>query len=206
MAEPAHPANPPCPRCGCGATVGNGQRHGRPRSVCGGCARSVGPTTGTALERLTTPAAAVAHTVLAVRRRGSLRAAADVTGHADETVGHGLRQAGAQAETLTEAVAHDLPLGAGEGDACWSFVQYNGGRPSDGRTAGVGERVDCLRSARTRRLVVAWAARPRARAETVVQTTRRRTADGTGGGAMAQRRLSGVCRDDQRHGSGSRAA
>jgi len=93
------------------ATVGKGHMHGRPRWSCGGYARSFGPTTGTALYRLKTPAAEVAHTLLVVLRRGSLLAAADVTRHTYEPVGRWLRQAGAQAEALTAALVHDLAVG-----------------------------------------------------------------------------------------------
>ena len=134
MARPANPANPPCPRCGFVATVGKGHMHGRPRWFCGGCERSFGPTTGTALYRLKTPAAEVAHTLLVVLRRGSLLAAEDVTGHKYETVGRWLRQAGAHAEALTEALVHDLHVGEVEVDEFWSFVQQKGGPPPQAST------------------------------------------------------------------------
>jgi hypothetical protein len=108
--------------------------HGRPRWFCGGCERSFGPTTGTALYRLKTPAAEVAHTLLVVLRRGSLLAAEDVTGHKYETVGRWLRQAGAHAEALTEALVHDLHVGEVEVDEFWSFVQQKGGPPPQAST------------------------------------------------------------------------
>ena len=130
MGRPANPANPPCARCGCVATVGKGHMHGQPRWSCGGCGRSFGPTTGTALYRLKTPAAEVARTLLVVLRRGSLLAAEDVTGHKYETVGRWLRQAGAHAKALTEALVHDLRLDAVEVDEFWSFVQKKGGLPN----------------------------------------------------------------------------
>lgn len=140
MARPAGPTNPPCPRCAFAATVANGHVRGRPRWRCPGCQRSFGPTTGTVLARLTTPAAEVAQALLVVLRRGSLRAAEEVTGHKDETISRWLHRAATHADTRTAALVHDLHLSAVEVEEFWSFVRHKGGppppMPAVGRTVG----------------------------------------------------------------------
>lgn len=127
MAQAAAPSNPPCPRCAFAATVANGHVRGRPRWRCPGCRRSFGPTTGTAMARLKTPAAEVAQALRVVLRRGSLRAAEEVTGHKYETIGRWLRRAAAHADSLTAALVHDLHLSEVEVDEFWSFVRHKGG-------------------------------------------------------------------------------
>jgi hypothetical protein len=72
---------------------------------------------------LKTPAAEVAHALLIVMRRGSLRAAEEITGHKYETIGVWLKRAAAHAEALTEVLATDLQLSQVEIDEFWSFVQ-----------------------------------------------------------------------------------
>ena len=129
MARSADRANPPCPRCGQAATVRTGHTRGRQRWRCAGCGRTFGPTTGTAVFRLKTPPAEVAHALLVVLRRGSLLAAEEVTGHKYETIGRWLRQAAAHAEALTDALVHDLHLTEVEVDEFWSFVHHKGGLP-----------------------------------------------------------------------------
>ena len=79
--------------------------------------------------RLKTPPAEVARALLVVLRRGSLLAAEEVTGHKYETIGRWLRQAAAHAQTLTDALVHDLQLTEVEVDEFWSFVHHKGGRP-----------------------------------------------------------------------------
>lgn len=130
MERPGDRANPPCPRCGAGATVRTGRTRGRQRWRCAGCRRTFGPTTGTAMYRLKTPPAEVARSLLVVLRRGSLLAAEDQTGHKDETVGRWLRQAAAHAEALTTALVTELHLTAVEVDEFWSFVKQKGARPT----------------------------------------------------------------------------
>ncbi len=130
MARTAAPENPSCPRCRHRQTVRNGRTRGRQRWVCAGCAHSFGPTTGTPLYRLKTPPAEVARALLVVLRRGSLRAAEEITGHKYETIGRWLRQAAAHAEALTDALVHDLHLSEVEVDEFWSFVHHKGGRPT----------------------------------------------------------------------------
>jgi len=62
---------------------------------------SAGETEGTPMYGLHTPGASVAKALLIVMRRGSLRAAEEITGHKDETLGPWLRRASAHAEALT---------------------------------------------------------------------------------------------------------
>ena len=130
MARTAAPENSPCPRCGRRQSVRNGRTRGRQRWVCAGCAHSFGPTTGTPLYRLKTPPAEVARALLVVLRRGSLRAAEEITGHKYETIGRWLRRAAAHAEALTDALVHDLHLTEVEVDEFWSFVHHKGGAPT----------------------------------------------------------------------------
>ena len=129
MARTAARENPPCPRCGQRHTVRNGRTRGRQRWVCAGCAHSFGATTGTVMYRLQTPPAEVAQALLVVLRRGSLRAAEEVTGHKYETISRWLRRAASHAEALTDALVHDLHLTEVEVDEFWSFVRHKGGRP-----------------------------------------------------------------------------
>jgi hypothetical protein len=82
------------------------------------------------MARLQTPAAAVAQALLVVRRRGSLRAAEEVTGHKDETISRWLRRAAAHADTLSAAFVHDLHLSEVDVDEFWSFVRHKGGAPA----------------------------------------------------------------------------
>ena len=130
MARPAAPENPPCAHCGHPQTVRKGHTRGQQRWRCAGCGRSFGPTTGTAVYRLKTPVAEVARALLVVLRRGSLRAAEEITGHTYETIGRWLRQAAAHAEALTDALVHDLHLTEVEVDEFWSFVHHQGGPPT----------------------------------------------------------------------------
>src|SRR5437588_12588927 len=79
---------PPCPnpQCTQSRVVRNGSHRGRPRYQCRSCKTYFGETQGTPMYRLKTPAAEVAHALLIVMRRGSLRAAEEITGHKDETI------------------------------------------------------------------------------------------------------------------------
>ncbi len=130
MARPAARDNPAGAHCGHRPTVRNGHMRGQQRWRCAGCGRSFGPTTGTAVYRLKTPVAEVARALLVVLRRGSLRAAEEITGHKYETIGRWLRQAAAHAEALTDALVHDLHLTEVEVDEFWSFVHHKGGLPT----------------------------------------------------------------------------
>jgi hypothetical protein len=55
-----------------------------------------------------TPAAEVAQALLIVMRRGSLRAAEEITGHKYETIGEWLRRASEHEEALTAVFTQDL--------------------------------------------------------------------------------------------------
>jgi transposase-like protein len=126
------PALPPCPTPDCAGphVVRNGSTRGRPRDHCRTCGAWFGATTGTPLYRLRTPPAEIGRALLVVLRRGSLRAAAEVTGHQHETIGRWLRLAAAHAEALTAALVHDLGLSEGEVDEFWSFVKQSNGASS----------------------------------------------------------------------------
>jgi transposase-like protein len=111
-----------CPHCGSTWVRRNGSSRGKPRWQCGDCGKTVGETYGTAMYRLHTPAAEVARTLLIVMRRGSLRAAEEISGHKAETIRGWLLRANAHAEALTESLVKDLELDEVEVDAFWSFV------------------------------------------------------------------------------------
>ena len=119
------PPRPPCPTAACPAPhVGrNGSVAGRPRSHCRACGAWFGETTGTPMHRLRTPPAEIARALLVVLRRGSLRAAEEVTGHKAATIAAWLRRAAARAGALTEAPARDLGLSEVAIDEVWSFVR-----------------------------------------------------------------------------------
>jgi transposase-like protein len=116
---------PPCPDPNCPApqVVRNGTLNGRQRYHCRGCGAWFGETHGTPLYRLRTPPAEIGRALLVVLRRGSLRAAEEVTGHKYETIGHWLKLAAAHAAALEEALVRDLGLSAVEVDEFWSFVR-----------------------------------------------------------------------------------
>jgi transposase-like protein len=111
--------------------VRHGTVRGRQRWLCRACRRTFGPTTGTPLAGLKTDLAEGARALRAVRRRGSRRAAAEQTGHPDETLGRWLRRAGEHAARLTEALVEALHLSEVQGDEFGSFVRNKGAR---GRT------------------------------------------------------------------------
>jgi transposase-like protein len=115
---------PPCPNGACPAphVVRNGSLNGRQRYHCRGCGLWFGATHGTPLYRLKTPPAEIARALLVVMRRGSLRAAEEVTGHKYETIGHWLHRAARHAAVIEDALVHDLHLSTVEIDAFWSFV------------------------------------------------------------------------------------
>jgi hypothetical protein len=73
--------------------------------------------------RLHTSPEEVGRSLLVVMRRGSLRAAEEITGHKYETIGRWLSLAAEHAEALTEVLVHDLELSELEIDEFWSFVQ-----------------------------------------------------------------------------------
>ena len=103
--------------------VRNGTLGGRQRYHCRGCGAWFGETHGTPLYRLRTPPAEIGRALLVVLRRGSLRAAEEVTGHKYETIGQWLRLAARHAAALEDALVRDLGLSAVEVDEFWSFVR-----------------------------------------------------------------------------------
>jgi hypothetical protein len=121
--------------------VRNGTINGRQRYHCRGCGAWFGATQGTPLYRLRTPPAEIARALLAVLRRGSLRAAEEQTGHKYETISHWLRLAAAHAEAVSAALARDLGLSTAEVDEFWSFVRRKSAtspRPTRPRSATAG--------------------------------------------------------------------
>jgi transposase-like protein len=134
---------PPCPTPDCAAphVVRNGTLKGRQRYHCKGCGAWFGETYGTPMYRLRTPPEEVGRVLLVVMRRGSLRAAEEITGHKYETIGRWLRLAAEHAEALTEVLVHDLELSTLEVDEFWSFVRRRSatsrrGTRRDGASAG----------------------------------------------------------------------
>jgi transposase-like protein len=123
MATPE--TRPLCPRPDCAAphVVRNGTLGGRQRYHCRGCGAWFGETHGTPLYRLKTPPAEIGRALLLVLRRGSLRAAEEVTGHKYETIGLWLKLAARHAEALEAALVRDLDLTEVEADEFWSFVR-----------------------------------------------------------------------------------
>src|SRR5207245_5521134 len=121
---------PPCPNPTCreSRVVRNGSHRGRQRYQCRSCKTYFGETQGTPMYALKTPAAEVAHALLIVMRRGSLRAAEELTGHKYETISLWLKRAAAHAEALTQVLASDLRLSQVEIDEFWSFVQKKRGQ------------------------------------------------------------------------------
>ena len=72
---------------------------------------------------LHTPVPEVAQALLVVMRRGSLRAAEDITGHSVEAISLWLRRAAQHADAWTAVLVHDLHLTTVEIDEFWSFVR-----------------------------------------------------------------------------------
>jgi transposase-like protein len=118
--------HPVCGHCGSARTVSNGSSHGHHQWRCHQCGRSFRVTTGTPVAHLKTPVEEVARALLVVLRRGSLRAAEEITGHKYETIGQWLRRAGGHADALTAVFVQDLHLTEVEVDEFWSFVGKKG--------------------------------------------------------------------------------
>jgi transposase-like protein len=131
---------PSCPNPDCREShvVRNGSHRGRPRYHCRSCKTYFGDTQGTPMYGLKTPAAEVAQALLIVMRRGSLRAAEEITGHKYETISEWLKRAAMHAEALTQVLASDLQLSQVEIDEFWSFVQKKRGQLSSRTKANAG--------------------------------------------------------------------
>lgn len=115
-----------CRHCGSERTVSNGSSRGHHQWRCQECKRSFRVTTGTPMAHLKTPVEEVARALLVVLRRGSLRAAEEITGHKYETIGQWLRRAGGHADALTAVLVQNLQLTEVEVDEFWSFVRKKG--------------------------------------------------------------------------------
>lgn len=113
----------PNPVCEQPHVVRNGSHRGRQRYHCKSCKTYFGQTEGTPMYGLKTPASEVAQALLIVMRRGSLRAAEEITGHKYETISMWLKRAASHAAAITEVLANDLHLSQVEIDEFWSFVQ-----------------------------------------------------------------------------------
>jgi transposase-like protein len=129
----------PNPSCAQAQVVRNGSLRGRQRYLCKTCHTFFGETQGTPMYGLKTPAAEVAQALLIVMRRGSLRAAEEITGHKYETIGVWLKRAAAHAEALTAVLASDLHLSAVEIDEFWSFVGKKKSATSSRTKGSVGD-------------------------------------------------------------------
>jgi transposase-like protein len=132
---------PPCPNPTCvqPRVVRNGSHRGRQRYECRSCKTYFGETQGTPMYALKTPAAEVAQALLIVMRRGSLRAAEEITGHKYETISVWLKRAAAHGAALTEVLADDLHLSQVEIDEFWSFVQKKKGQLSSPTKENAGD-------------------------------------------------------------------
>src|SRR5258706_14526237 len=128
---------PPCPNPNCPGShvVRNGSHRGRARYHCRTCKTYFGETQGTPMYGLKTPAAEGAQALLIVMRRGSLRAAEEITGHKYETISVWLKRAARHAAAITQVLASDLHLSQVEIEEFWSFVQKKTAQPAS-RTKG----------------------------------------------------------------------
>jgi transposase-like protein len=122
MARQRTKQSAPCPHCGGTSVWGNGSTRNHRRWKCGDCGKTFGTTLGTPMYRLRTKPDKIARALLVVMRRGSLRAAEEITGHKYETIRGWLLAAGSHAEALTTALVKELELDEVEVDAFWSFV------------------------------------------------------------------------------------
>ncbi len=113
----------PDPDCRESHVVRNGSHRGRQRYYCRTCQTYFGETQGTPMYGLKMPASEVAQALLIVMRRGSLRAAEEITGHTYETISVWLKRTATHAEALTQVLASDLHLNQVEIDEFWSFVR-----------------------------------------------------------------------------------
>src|SRR5438874_12213921 len=130
-----HRSLPRCPNPECleSHVVRNGSHRGRQRYCCRTCKTYFGETQGTPMYGLKTDASEVAQALLILMRRGSLRAAEEITGHKYETISVWLKRAASHAAAITQVLASDLHLSQVEIDEFWSFVQKKRA-PRDSRT------------------------------------------------------------------------
>lgn len=133
------PSLPACPNPACEQphVIRNGSSGGRWCYHCRGCDRFFGETAGTTMYRPHTPAAEVAQALLIVMRRGSLRAAEEITGHKYETIGEWLRRASEHEEALTAVFTQDLHAPLNRRNRRVLVVRTKKGKPDE---ADAGER------------------------------------------------------------------
>ena len=132
---------PPCPNPECREShvVRNGSHRGRQRYCCRTCKTYFGETQGTPMYGLKTDASEVAQALLILMRRGSLRAAEEITGHKYETIGGWLKRAASHAAAITQVLASDLHLSQVEIDEFWSFVQKKTASPASQTRENAGD-------------------------------------------------------------------
>jgi len=120
----------------------------------------------------------IGRALLVVLRRGSLRAAEEVTGHKYQTIGHWLKLAAAHAEALEEALVRDLGLSAVEVDECWAFGPKKAQPVVPGASPEAGDRYGCLIQDHASRFIVAHASgrRDEVLAEAAIRRAYARTA------------------------------
>src|SRR4051794_41856463 len=119
MARKRTKQSEPCPHCGGTSVWSNGSSRGERRWKCGDCGKGFGRTIGTPMYRLRNTPDEIARALLVVMRRGSLRAAEEITGHKYETIRDWLLVAGGEGEGLTAGPGEGLGVGEGGGGALW---------------------------------------------------------------------------------------
>ena len=136
-----HRSLPRCPNPECleSHVVRNGSHRGRQRYCCRTCKTYFGETQGTPMYGLKTDAWEVAQALLILMRRGSLRAAEEITGHKYETIGGWLKRAASHAAAITQVLASDLHLSQVEIDEFWSFVQKKTASPASQTRENAGD-------------------------------------------------------------------
>src|SRR5260370_958724 len=103
---------PTCPNPACEQphVIRNGSSKGRRRYQCRGCGRFFWRNRRHADVSFHTPVAEVAQALLVVMRRGSLRAAEEITGHTYETIGAWLRRALGMPRAGCNRTGNDVPV------------------------------------------------------------------------------------------------
>jgi hypothetical protein len=89
-------------------------------------------------------------------RRGSFRAAEEITGHTYETSSVWLKRTATHAEALTQVLASDLHLSQVDINAFWSFVQKKRGQLTNLTRENAGDawsRIGTVASSSPARLV-----------------------------------------------------
>jgi transposase-like protein len=119
-----------CPRCHGLHCIRLGITRGHQRWRCQECRRTWSDTLGTPLFHVHTPRPEIVRAIRIVLRRGSLRAAEEITGHHYETIATWIKRLGEHAQAVTDILVHDLELSEVEVDEFWSFIGQKGGPSS----------------------------------------------------------------------------